>query len=87
MPEVLSLIDKKVETLFTPYDFEELVDRYMGWDARRYIHGLLEELAAHEENSDEETVEELREKIAELESELECLRDQYNALEEEYEHQ
>lgn len=30
MPEVLSLIDKKVTTIFTPYDFEELVDKYMG---------------------------------------------------------
>lgn len=49
MPEVLSLIDKKVATIFNPHDFEELVDEYMGQEARRYIHRLLEELAAFEE--------------------------------------
>ncbi len=86
MPEVLSLIDKKVATIFTPYDFEELVDKYMGWEARQYIHRLLEELAAYEENTDEETVEALKEKVSELENELEILRDEYNALEEEYGH-
>lgn len=52
MPEVLSLIDKKVTTIFTPYDFEELVDKYMGWEARQYIHRLLEELTAYEENEE-----------------------------------
>lgn len=86
MPEVLSLIDKKVTTIFTPYDFEELVDKYMGWEAREYIHRLLEEPAAYEENTDEETVEALKEKVSELENELEILRDEYNALEEEYGH-
>lgn len=52
MPEVLSLIDKKVTTIFNPYDFEELVDKYMGWEARQYIHRLLEEPAAYEENEE-----------------------------------
>ena len=87
MPEVLSLIDKKVTTIFTPYDSEELVDKYMGWEARRYIHRLLEELASFEENTDEETVEALKERVSELENELEILRDEYNALEEEYGHE
>lgn len=53
MPEVLSLIDKKVTTIFTPYDFEEL--------------------AAYEENTDEDTVEALKERVSELENELEIL--------------
>lgn len=87
MPEVLLLSDNKVHTIFTPYDFEELVDKYMGWEARRYIHRLLEKLAAYEENTDEETVEALKEKVSELADELEKLRDEYNALEEEYGHQ
>lgn len=41
MPDVIALKDGRVETLFEVRHFEELIDKYMGWDALRYFRELL----------------------------------------------
>lgn len=61
MPTVITVNDKP-ETLFSPRDFQELVDKHMGFDAMRYFRGLMDEL------------EELRDENADLEKEVEELR-------------
>lgn len=37
MPETLTLKDGTFTTLFSERDFEELIDKYMGFDAARYF--------------------------------------------------
>jgi hypothetical protein len=46
MPDVIALKDGRIETLFEVRHFEELVDRYMGSEAERYLRNLIEQ---HEE--------------------------------------
>lgn len=43
MPDVLALKDGRVETLFTIRHFEELIDKYMGYESARYFRELLAE--------------------------------------------
>lgn len=47
-PRVITLCDKKNETLFTVDDFEYLIDKYMGADAVRYFRSLREEQSERE---------------------------------------
>jgi len=83
MPRVITLTDGKNETIFSAWDFEDLVDKYMGFDARNYLHELLDELATYQDS--EETVEKLLEKVEELEAKLEKAEENHLRLEEEYE--
>ena len=43
MPEVIQLIDGKNETIFSPRDFVELVDKYMGYESAKYVQTVLDE--------------------------------------------
>lgn len=46
MPEVLSMKpDNKPETIFAPRDFEELINKHMGWDSAKYYHSQIEQLS------------------------------------------
>lgn len=83
MAQVMSLIDGKNETIFDASDFEELVDKYMGFEAKRYFHEILEELAGYEDNLG--SYEELEEKVESLTEELAELKEEHKRLEEEYE--
>lgn len=69
MRMVIELKDGKVETLFTPRDFEYLLERYMGYEAVSYFRQLIDELEEHHtERVEELTVElnDLREKISSI---------------------
>lgn len=69
MRMVIELKDGKVETLFTPQDFEYLLERYMGYEALSYFRQLINELEEHHtERVEELTVElnDLREKISSI---------------------
>lgn len=76
---VISLNDKKVETIFDIRDFEYLVDKYMGYDARRYLEEVMDSVVPKED------YEVLSEKVEELTEKLDTLQGDYEALEEEYE--
>lgn len=74
MPDVIALSNGRVETLFGVRDFEELIDKHMGYDAVRYFRELMAEKdAAVEELQWEhaEKITQLEGKIAGLEAELE----------------
>lgn len=49
MPEVIQLIDRKNETIFSPRDFVELVDKYMGYESAKYVQTVLDEKEELEE--------------------------------------
>lgn len=69
MRMVIELKDKTVETLFTPQDFEYLLERYMGYEAVQYFRQLIEEIeSSHNEQIEEMTDElnNLREKISSI---------------------
>lgn len=66
MPTVIRLKNGEVKTLLSTSDFEELVDKHMGWDAVKYLRGLSSEF---EDMADE--CRTLREEIADLEEKYE----------------
>lgn len=37
--------DNKPETVFTPRDFEELIDKHMGLDSAKFYHSQIEQLS------------------------------------------
>lgn len=47
MPEVLAMKDNHPETVFSPMDFEELIDKHMGWDCAKYYHNQIEQLSSY----------------------------------------
>ena len=47
MPEVLIMKDNHPETVFYPRDFEELIDKHMGWDCAKYYHNQIEQLSSY----------------------------------------
>lgn len=49
MPDTMALKDGTVEVIFQERDFEELIDKHMGYEAARYFRGLMEELEAYRE--------------------------------------
>lgn len=66
MPRVIELLDGKVETLFNRQDFEYLLERYMGYEAVKYLRDVIEEIEdSYNGQIDELTVqnENLREKL------------------------
>ena len=74
MPKVIALKDGRVETLFEVRHFEELIDKYMGYEAVQHFRELM---AAKDEAVDEvrwectEKLERMEERINELEEKLE----------------
>jgi len=83
MPRVMTLSDGRNETILNAWDFENLVDEYMGLDARNYLHGLLNKLANFEDAK--EAADSVLEKSGELFESLEKLQEKYEALERRYE--
>lgn len=83
MPQVMTLIDGENETVFDARDFEDLVDKYMGMEARNYFREIADELANYEDHFG--TYEELEEKVEELTEKLNDLQTEHTRLEEEYE--
>lgn len=46
MPQVLALKpNDKPETIFSPRDFEELIDKHMGFDLARFYRSQIEQLS------------------------------------------
>ena len=46
MPQVLALKpNDKPETIFSPRDFEELIDKHMGMDSAKYYRRQIEQLS------------------------------------------
>ena len=46
MPQVLALKpNDKPETIFSPRDFEELIDKHMGMDSAKYYRSQIEQLS------------------------------------------
>ena len=46
MPQVLALKpNDKPETIFSPRDFEELIDKHMGFDSARFYRSQIEQLS------------------------------------------
>lgn len=72
MPKVIELVDKKIETLFNRQDFEYLLERYMGYEAVKYLRELIDEI----EEDHREVVEDLQTEITDLKRKLEVCREQ-----------
>ena len=74
MPKVIALKDGRVETLFEVRHFEELIDKYMDYEAVQHFRELM---AEKDEAVDEvrwectEKLERMEERINELEEKLE----------------
>lgn len=45
MPQVL-MINRKPETILSPKDFEDLVDKYMGLESANYYQNQIEQLSS-----------------------------------------
>lgn len=74
MPKVLALKDGRCETLFTVRDFEELIERYMGYESVQHFRELVSE--------NEDALDELR---AEYEEKIDRLKEKYRELQEKME--
>lgn len=46
MAQVLSMNNGKPETVFSPKDFEELIDKHMGFDCAKHYRNQIEELSS-----------------------------------------
>lgn len=74
MPKVIALKDGRVKTLFEVRHFEDLIDRYMGYEAVQHFRELM---AEKDDEVDEvrwectEKFERMEERINELEEKLE----------------
>lgn len=79
MPQVIELADKKVETIFSERDFLELVDKYMGYDSRRYLEEHSGEIEALEEeikgwkSDNGQQLEEHSQTLYDIEQELDAI--------------
>ena len=69
MPQVLTMSNNRPETILTPKDFEDLVDKYMGLDSANYYQNQIEqlsecirELARYSDEVDREYVKEVLQK-------------------------
>lgn len=45
MPQVLQMSNGRPETIISPKDFEDLVDKYMGMDCANYYQNQIEQLS------------------------------------------
>lgn len=45
MPQVLQMSNGRPETILSPKDFEDLVDKYMGMDCANYYQNQIEQLS------------------------------------------
>lgn len=45
MPQVLTMSNGRPETILSPKDFEDLVDKYMGFDSAKYYQNQIEQLS------------------------------------------
>lgn len=45
MPQMLTLSNGRPETILSPKDFEDLVDKYMGLDCDNYYQNQIEQLS------------------------------------------
>lgn len=45
MPQVLTMSNGRPETILSPKDFEDLIDKYMGIDCANYYQGQIEQLS------------------------------------------
>lgn len=45
MPQVLTMSNGRPETILSPKDFEDLVDKYMGLDCANYYQSQIEQLS------------------------------------------
>lgn len=91
MPTVIELKDGKVKTLFSDKDFEELVDKYMGYDAMRYFRQLMDdwdddaESKERDLNEAEQEIDDLKDELEQAENEIDKLERRIDELEEELE--
>lgn len=78
MAEVMTLIDGRTETVFSIKDFAELVDKYMGFDAKEYMGDVVSDLIDYEDLQDD--YDKLREELEELNG----IADDYEKLQDEF---
>lgn len=71
MPKVIALKDGRVETLFEVRHFEELIDKYMGYEAVRHFRELMAEKDDEVRWECSDKLERMEKRIGELEAELE----------------
>lgn len=45
MPQMLTLSNGRPETILSPKDFEDLIDKYMGMDCANYYRNQIEQLS------------------------------------------
>lgn len=45
MPQMLTMSNGRPETILSPKDFEDLVDKYMGFDSAKYYQQQIENLS------------------------------------------
>lgn len=47
MPRVLMMNNGRPETILSPKDFEDLIDKYMGMDCANYYQNQIEQLSSY----------------------------------------
>lgn len=82
MTAVMVLKDGKVETVLQTNDFEYLVDKYMGYDARKYFEDLIQELQEEADYNQAKIDTDLGAYEASLESNTTCFQDILDEMEE-----
>lgn len=45
MPQMLTMSNGRPETILSPKDFEDLIDKYMGMDSANYYQNQIEQLS------------------------------------------
>ena len=45
MPQVLTMSNGRPETILSPKDFEDLIDKHMGMDSANYYQNQIEQLS------------------------------------------
>ena len=45
MPQVLTMSNDRPETILSPKDFEDLIDKHMGMDSANYYQNQIEQLS------------------------------------------
>lgn len=45
MARVIEMKDRKIETVFTARDFEDLIEKYMGYECAKHYHEQITELS------------------------------------------
>ena len=84
MGHVMRLLNGTCETIFSPDDFEDVLDKYLGMEAADYFHTLFtrcDESYQEDTTALQEEIDELKQEKADMEETIEELESKVEDLE------